>query len=171
MERWFFQREIERLQQSGAAIFYLDECGVDQRLYRPYARAPRGERVYEQVSGAKRKRTSVISASVGSKLVAPFVFEGSCNTAVVDTYLKRVLLKQLAPGSILVLDNASFHKAPSTLMLAQAAGIRLLFLPAYSPDLNPIEHIWAAFKTLLRKDLPSAPNPFLFIANMSLCCC
>ena len=85
--------------------------------------------------------------------------------------LKRVLLPALPPGSVIVLDNARFHQSPTTQKRVEAAGCQLLFLPAYSPDLNPIEHLWAAFKTHLRKNLASATNPFLFIANMSQCYC
>jgi transposase len=90
---------------------------------------------------------------------------------VVDVYFEKVLLPALPPGSVIVLDNASFHHSPTTLQMVEAAGFHLLFLPAYSPDLNPIEHFWATLKTRLRKDLHTAPNPFLFIANMCLCYC
>jgi len=144
---------------------------VDHRLYREQGRAPRGERIYQAVAGKRRERTSLIAASQHNKLVAPLVFQGSCNTEVVDAYFEKVLLPVLPPGSVIVLDNARFHQSPTTQRLAEAAGCRLLFLPAYSPDLNPIEHLWAAFKTRLRKDLPAATNPFLFIANMCLCYC
>lgn len=165
MQRWLFRRELENL--GGAPVFYLDECGVDHRLYREYGRARRGERIYQAVAGRRRERTSIISASQQGKLVAPLVFQGSCNTEVVDTYFEKVLLPVLAPGSVIVLDNARFHQSPTTQKLVEAAGCRLLFLPAYSPDLNPIEHIWAAFKTRLRQLSPLATNPFLFIADMS----
>ena len=84
MQRWLFRRELEKF--AGQPVFYLDECGVDHRLYREYGRAPRGERLYEAVSGKRRERTSLIAASQHSKLVAPWVFQGSCTTAVVDTY-------------------------------------------------------------------------------------
>ena len=105
------------------------------------------------------------------KLVAPLVFQGSCNTEIVDVYFAQVLLPALPPGSVIVLDNASFHQSPTTLNLVEAAGCHLLFLPAYSPDLNPIEHLWATLKTRLRKDLPTTANPFLFIADMCQCYC
>ena len=144
---------------------------MDHRLYREWGRAPRGERIYEAVTGKRRERTSIIAASQKSRLVAPFVFQGSCNAEVVDIYFEKVLLPALPPGSVIVLDNARFHQSSTTAALVAAAGCELLFLPAYSPDLNPIEHIWAAFKTRLRKDLPTAADPFLCIANMSQCCC
>ena len=169
MQRWLFRRELETL--AGQPVFYLDECGVDHRLYRESGRAPRGERIYQAVCGKRRERTSVIAASRSNKLVAPLVFQGSCNTEVVDVYFEQVLLPALPPGSVIVLDNARFHQSPTTQKLVAQAGCRLLFLPPYSPDLNPIEHLWAAFKTRLRKDLPTAANPFLFIADTCLYYC
>jgi len=169
VQRWLFRRELEKL--NARTVFYLDECGVDHRLHRERGRAPKGERIYEAVAGRRRERTSIIAASQQGRLVAPLVFQGSCNTEVVDVYFERVLLPGLPPGSVIVLDNARFHQSPTTQRLVEAAGCRLLFLPPYSPDLNPIEHPWAAFKTRLRKDLATAANPFLFIANMSQCYC
>jgi transposase len=169
VQRWLFRRELEKL--NGQTVFYLDECGVDHRLYRERGRAPRGERIYEAVTGKRRERTSIISASQQGRLVAPLVFQGSCNTEVVDAYFEQVLLPELPAGSVIVLDNARFHQSPTTQRLVAAAGCQLLFLPAYSPDLNPLEHLWAAFKTRLRKNLANAANPFLFIANMSQCYC
>jgi len=144
---------------------------VDHRLHREHGRALRGERIYQAVAGQRRARTSIIAASQQNKLVAPWVFQGHCNTEVVDVYFEQVLLPVLPPGSVIVLDNARFHQSPTTQKLVAAAGCQLLFLPPYSPDLNPIEHLWAAFKTRLRKGLATASNPFLFIANMSQCYC
>jgi transposase len=144
---------------------------VDHRLYREHGRALRGQRIYQAVAGKRRERTSIISASQDGKLVAPLVFQGSCNSDVVDAYFALVLLPALPSGSVIVLDNARFHQSPTTAKLVAQAGCRLLFLPAYSPDLNPIEHLWAAFKTRLRQHLATAANPFLFIANMCQCYC
>ena len=135
MQRWLFQRELAKF--NGQSVYYLDECGVDHRLYREYGRAPRGERIYEAVAGKRRERTSIIAASQHSKLVAPLVFQGSCTTEVVDAYFEKVLLPVLPPDSVIVLDNARFHQSPTTLRLVEATGCQLFFLPAYSPDLMP----------------------------------
>jgi transposase len=169
VQRWLFRRELERL--AGAEIFDRDECGVDHRLDRESARSPRGERSYRAVAGKRRARTSIIAASQRGKLVSPLVLPGCCNTEVVDTYFGKVRLPALPSGSVIVLDNARFHQSATTLKRVEAAGCQRVFLPAYSPDLNPSEHLWAAFKTRLRKDPPAADNPFLFIANMCQCYC
>ena len=149
MQRWLFRRELEKL--AGVPVFYLDECGVDHRLYREQGRALRGERIYQEVSGARRERTSIIAAARQGKLVAPLVFQGCCNTEVVDVYFAQVLLPVLPPGSVIVLDNARFHQSPTTQKLVEAAGCHLMFLPPYSPDLNPIELAFAKLKHLLRR--------------------
>jgi transposase len=169
VQRWLFGREVEQL--ASDRLYYLDECGVDHRLYRAHGRAPRGERLYQTVPGRRRERTSVIAACQGGKLIAPLTFAGTCNSEVVDAYFERVLLPALPRGSVIVLDNARFHQSPTTAKLVAEAGCELMFLPPYSPDLNPIEHLWAALKARLRPDLPAATNPALFIGQICLCYC
>jgi transposase len=169
VQRWLFVREVARL--APARVYYLDECGVDHRLHREYGRAPRGERLYQTVPGRRQGRTSVIAACQGGKLVAPLTFAGMCNTEVVDAYFAGVLLPALPRGSVIVLDNARFHQSPRTAQLVRDAGCELLFLPPYSPDLNPIEHLWAAVKARLRPGLPAAAAPAFFIGQTCLCYC
>ena len=89
-------------------FFDLDECGVEHGLHQEYGRAPRGERLYAEVAGSRRHRTSIISVSQNGRLVAPFVFEGSCNTEVVDTYFEKVLLPALPKGSVIVFGQRQF---------------------------------------------------------------
>ena len=115
-------------------------------LYRRYGRAVRGKKVYSSISGKRFARTSMIAGLLGKTLVAPFVFKGYCDTSVVLTWVEKVLLPEIPRGSTIIWDNASFHKSSEILALIEAGGCRLLFLPAYSPDLNPIENWWAILK-------------------------
>ena len=147
------------------------DLGYVLSLYRESGRAPRDERIYQAVAGQWRERPRIIAASQHGKLGAPLVFPGRCHTEVVDASFEPGLLPELPPGRGIVRDNARFHQSPTTQRLVEAAGGPWLFLPASSPDLNPLEHLWAAFKTRLRKDLPAAATPFLLIANISQCYC
>ena len=74
------------------------------------------------------------------EFIAPFNFQGSCNSEVFNAWLEEILLPALPKGSVLVMDNAAFHKSARTKEMIEKSGCTLLFLPTYSPDLNPIEH-------------------------------
>jgi transposase len=97
------------------------------------------------------ERDSVIAGFCQGKLLAPMVFKGYCDTEVVLAWVRGALVPELKAGQIVVMDNASFHKSPLIKEAIETAGCELLFLPAYSPDLNPIEQAWAWFKAWLRK--------------------
>jgi putative transposase len=97
-------------------------------------------------SGHRRPRTSLIAGLSDNALIAPLLFDGTCNTELFNQWFGGHLLPVLPPRTIIVLDNASFHKSKITQELAKAAGCILLFLPPYSPDLNPIEQKWANLK-------------------------
>lgn len=125
---------------------YLDETGFDLSAARTHGRAPRGQRVYGKRSGNRRPRTSLIGALVKGKLTAPMLFNGTTNTALFNQWLKEQLLPVIGNGMTIIMDNAIFHKSQETRELIKQAGCSLLFLPPYSPELNPIEQTWANIK-------------------------
>jgi transposase len=131
---------------------YLDETGFDLTACRTHGRAPRGQRVYGQRSGNRRPRTSLIGALVKGKLTAPMLFSGTTNTNVFNQWLKEVLLPAIDKGMTIIMDNAIFHKSQQTRELIKQAGCSLLFLPPYSPELNPIEQTWANLKRQRRNN-------------------
>lgn len=129
---------------------YIDEAGVDNRLYREYARATLGEKIYADIPGKKRERISMIGGLIGRKFIAPMTFNGGCDNVVFNVWLEQILLPQLSLGTTIVMDNAAFHKNVKTKELIERAGCHLLYLPTYSPDLNPIEHCWHKVKSILK---------------------
>jgi len=131
-------------------IFYVDESGIDRHLVREYGRASRGEKVYGEVSGKKFARDSVVAALNNGKPVASFGYKGTCNSGLFETWVEKVLIPNLSPGKFVIMDNASFHKSKKTRKLIEDAGCKLIFLPPYSPDLNPIEHFWNWMKNKIR---------------------
>jgi transposase len=147
-----YRQAISQLPKS--QLVYVDETGIDQYLYRPYARAPRGLPAQGKLSGRRYERTSIVAGQCGRSIVAPLQYEGTMDGALFRYWFGKMLLPSLAPGSVIVLDNARFHQKKILHGLAQKAGCSVLFLPPYSPDLNPIEKFWAWLKARLRKILP-----------------
>ena len=136
-------------------LVYVDECGVDRYLYREYAYALRGQKVVAEISGKKFKRTNFCAGICQGKWVAPIEYDGTTNSALFEYWFEQCLLKELRPGSVIVLDNATFHRKSVLPALAAQKNCTVLFLPPYSPDLNPIENKWAWLKNRLRKVLPN----------------
>lgn len=99
-------------------------------------------------------------------MLAPMTYEGYCNRNVFETWLEKALLPTLAPGKVLICDNATFHKGGRIQALVEKAGGRLLYLPTYSPDLNPIEHQWFVLKNRMRKKIQSG-EPFRAVVDQA----
>lgn len=130
---------------------YIDESGMNDNDFYPYVYNPKGSRYYEAHAGHYTNRLSMIGALCEQQFQAPFIFSGHCNTATFEAYVEHVLVPTLKPGIIVVMDNASFHKSDRIRKLIEGAECQLLYLPPYSPDLNPIEHYWHKIKTSIRK--------------------
>lgn len=133
----------------------MDESGIDDNETYSYGWGPKGQRIIHMKRSNRHRRISIISALNQTLLQAPFVFEGYCNREVFEIYLEKILAPTLQPGQTVILDNASFHKSKKAREIIEGCQCRLLYLPAYSPDLNPIEHYWHSIKNTIRKILPS----------------
>jgi len=121
-------------------------------------RAPRGEVVQGEVSGKRYQRESFIAAKIGSQIFAPFCYQGTCNTDLFNLWIEQFLLPVLTPGQVVIMDNATFHKSQKTKELIESAQCRVLFLPPYSPDLNPIEKFWSFLKRKVTETLKTIKN-------------
>ena len=113
-------------------------------------RAPRGERLVSKVPHGHWKTTTFVAGLRTNALTAPCVIDGPMNGDAFLAYVEQILVPTLKPGDIVVMDNLSSHKLPATREAIEAAGARLLYLPPYSPDLNPIEKAWSKLKQILR---------------------
>jgi transposase len=133
------------------SIVYVDETGLDEYIYREYARAPRGEVVTGKISGKKYERTNILAGKCGDTILAPIEYNGKTDHALFEFWFVAFFLPLLAAGSVIVMDNASFHRKAVLIALAAEAGCRVIFLPPYSPDLNPIEKYWACLKKKIKK--------------------
>ena len=136
------------------SLVYVDQTGFDQFLYCEYAWAPRDQRAYSEVSGRKYKRSSIVAGKCKKRIFAPLQYDGTMNSKLMEWWFETQLLKEIPRGSTVVLDNARFHRKTELRALAEKAGCFILFLPPYSPDLNPIELFWAWLKQKMRSILP-----------------
>lgn len=129
----------------------MDEAGIDNRQEYPYGYSPCGERLYALKSGKRTERVSWIAALKDGKLLAPMTFEGSCNRDLFEMWLEKVLIKEVEPGDVIVIDNASFHRSQLITEIAAAAKCEIWYLPTYSPDLNKIERRWFVLKNWMKQ--------------------
>ena len=112
-------------------------------LYREYGYALRGQKVFSRISGRKYKRCGIVAAQMNGQILAPLQYSSTMDSTLFEFWFVNQLLPTLEKGCVVVMDNASFHSKTRLLSVAQNAGIILIFLPPYSPELNPIEHFWA----------------------------
>jgi transposase len=130
---------------------FVDETWASTNMARRYGRAPRGQRLRAAIPHGHWKTTTFVAGLRQDGIVAPFVLDGPINRHAFETYVARVLVPELRPGDVVIMDNLPSHKGPRVRELIEAKGASLRYLPPYSPDFNPIENAFAKLKALLRK--------------------
>jgi transposase len=120
-------------------------------MARLYGRAPRGQRLIGRVPNGHWQTSTFLAALRHDAIEAPCVIDGPINGETFHAWVEQFLVPTLTPGDIVIMDNLGSHKGPGVQAAIEAAGARLLFLPAYSPDFNPIEQVFAKLKALLRR--------------------
>ena len=120
-------------------------------MARRYGRCRRGERLRAGIPHGHWKTTTFVGALTTRGFIAPWVLDGPINRNAFETYIAKVLIPELRPGDVVIMDNLSSHKGPAVRAMIEAAGAELRYLPPYSPDLNPNEMAFSKLKALLRK--------------------
>jgi transposase len=131
-------------------LVFFDESGAKTNMTRLRGWSPRGERVHDCAPAGHWCTTTMISSIRMDGTTACMTVDGATDTDVFEAFAESVLIPTLKPGDVVVMDNLSPHKAPRTIRLIEQTGVQVLFLPAYSPDLNPIEKMWSKVKEFLR---------------------
>jgi transposase len=134
-------------------LIFLDESGLDTRMTRSHARAPRGRRAVGRIPGGHWRRLTILGAIALDGMVAAMTVAAATSTAVFVAFIEDVLAPALKarPGAVLVMDNLAPHKAAAARQALDRAGLARRYLPPYSPDLNPIEQAWSKMKARLRQ--------------------
>jgi len=166
VSRLIFQLKLFRYEVlEKRPIVYLDESGFAVDTPRDRGYSPKGEKCYGCKDWHARGRLNAIGAISDFKLFSVCLFDCNIDADIFYTWLTQDLLPALAPRSVIVLDNATFHKRDDILMAVQKQGHCLEFLPPYSPDLNPIEKKWAQAKRL-RKKMGYTPEELFIHGNI-----
>ncbi|QQR54279.1 transposase [bacterium] len=145
---------------------YLDESGFCKSVLRTHGCSKKGSRCHGSYDWGAKARTNAIAALIGSSLITATLFECSIDSTLFYHFIVDELLPKLSSKTVIVMDNAAFHKVKGIQDVIKQAGHILLFLPPYSPDLNPIEHKWAQLKSLRKESGNSVYD--LFKQNISI---
>jgi transposase len=133
------------------SLVFVDEMGTNTSLSPVYGWSKKGERAHCSVPRNRGKNTTVLASMSVEGMGPSLAVEGATTSAVFETYVERVLAPTLRKGQVVVMDNLSAHKGERIRALIEQRGCELLYLPSYSPDLNPIEEVFSKIKGLLRK--------------------
>ena len=130
---------------------FIDETWAKTNMTRRHGRCSRGARLVAKVPQGHWRTLTFLAALRCDRITAPCVIDGPINGTSFRAYIEQFLVPTLRPGDVVVMDNLGSHKGKAVRRLIRAAGAKLFFLPRYSPDLNPIEQVFAKLKTLLRR--------------------
>lgn len=155
------ERDLERVRENRrqylaemagilGRLKFLDEAGSNLAMTRLYGRAKRGERVFDSVPHNYGENITMLACLSEAGLSAPMTVEGAVDGLVFLAYVEQVLAPTLAAGEVVIMDNLGAHKVKGIREAIEARGARVIYLPPYSPDLNPIEKCWSKIKTYLR---------------------
>ncbi|WP_394357254.1 IS630 family transposase [Acinetobacter chinensis] len=145
-----FQNLIECLEQK-LPLIYIDESGFQSESTRPHSYSRKGARAEAEFNWHLKNCSNAIGALVENRLLTVGVFDCSVNTAVFESWIEQDLLPKLKAPSVLIMDNAAFHKGKRLQELVSCSGHYIVWLPKYSPDLNPIEKMWSRVKSIRNK--------------------
>ena len=137
-------------QHDPAQFVFVDESSANTTLTSRYGRAPKGQRAGGSAPRNYRHNTTLVAALTPDGLRAPMILDGAMDSDAFAAYVRHVLVPQLRPGQIVILDNLSVHKRADIRQQIEAVACQLIFLPAYSPDFNPIEQAFRKLKAWLR---------------------
>jgi transposase len=132
-------------------LVFIDETWAKTNMTRTHGRCQRGQRLVAKVPHGQWRTLTFLAALRADRIDAPCVFDGPINGRSFAAYVEQLLVPTLRPGDIVIMDNLGSHKGLAVRRALRQAGAKLFFLPPYSPDLNPIEQVFAKLKTLLRK--------------------
>jgi transposase len=148
-ERAAWREQVSTLDVS--QFVFVDECGSNIALTPLFARAPKGQRAYGSVPRNRGTNTTLLASLSLQGMGEAMILQGAADTLAFEVYIEQVLVPSLSAGQIVVLDNLSIHTSEKVRLALSARGCRLLFLPAYSPDLSPIEEAFSKLKAFLRR--------------------
>jgi transposase len=153
--------------EPATALVFVDESGATTKLSRLRARSPEGQRAVGRVPHGHYQTTTLI-AGIGLRgACSPWLFEGAMDGEMFLAWVIQGLVPTLQKGDVVIMDNLATHKVQGVCEAIEAAGARLLYLPPYSPDYNPIENMWSKIKQILRTQAPRTASELIAAAKIA----
>jgi transposase len=153
--------------EKAGALVFLDESGANTQMTRWRGRSPVGQRLVTHVPHGHYKTSTLIAAIRLEGPCAPWIFDGPMNGAMFLAWVKQGLLPVLKKGDVVILDNLATHKVQGVSEAIEEVGARLMYLPPYSPDFNPIENMWSKIKQILRSLAPRTQDELIEAARIA----